>query len=179
MFAYCNNNPVSFVDSNGQCLINITVDAETEVVNTTKDAVKYKTVITITHEYLFGAISYTDTCEFFFTVGNNGFIAFDNAQKNARYLNMFHSSLWKDSLAAEMIRVAQKQVPDALQGRTVEGVSLELELHYYGHVLGIKAFHTDITNIGGNVIGKKGYDENADWFEHPVENLFDILAAIL
>ena len=179
MFAYCNNNPVSFVDSNGQCLINITVDTETEVVNTTKDAVKYKTVITITHEYLFGAISYTDTCEFFFTVGNNGFIAFDNAQKNARYLNMFYSSLWKDSLAAEMIRVAQKQVPDALQGRTVEGVSLELELHYYGHVLGIKASHTDITNIGGNVIGKKGYDENADWFEHPVENLFDILAAIL
>ena len=178
MFAYCGNNPISFVDHNGKCfLVFDFVDTETEVEETTTGKVSYKTVITVTSVTTFWGIpiwQHTTTHEFYYSVKSNGLITFNNDQENARYLGLFHDPVWRNELAREMISVAQKQVPGSLKGRTVSGVRLELTAHYTGFYLHIKPSHTDVTEIGGYDV-----DPNADWFEHPIMNSPFIIYSLL
>ena len=137
MFAYCNNNPVVFLDSTGM----YSISAVTTLVSTDNDIATYTTTITSDSRYeLLGFISLgsIENYKFTYVVSNTGVITFDNTQEDAKYLAKRNGGDVRLMLAAEMMRVAKEQVPGALEGRTVFGIQAELALHYTAYVLHIK-----------------------------------------
>ncbi len=137
MFAYCNNNPVVFLDSTGM----YSISAVTTLVSTDNDIATYTTTITSDSRYeLLGFISLgsIENYKFTYVVSNTGVITFDNTQEDAKYLAKGNEGAVRLTLAAEMMRVAKEQVPGALEGRTVFGIQSELSLHYTAYVLHIK-----------------------------------------
>ena len=118
MFAYCNNNPVVFLDSTGM----YSISAVTTLVSTDNDIATYTTTITSDSRYeLLGFISLgsIENYKFTYVVSNTGVITFDNTQEDAKYLAKRNGGDVRLMLAAEMMRVAKEQVPGALEGRTV------------------------------------------------------------
>jgi len=69
-------------------------------------------------------------------------------------------------VAAEMLRAAWMNNPNAVAGRTVRGVQMEIEVHFYAHVRGptaaIREWAND-SNMGTR--SPLGNDQNAIFFE--------------
>ena len=85
VFAYCNNNPVVFLDSTGM----YSISAVTTLVSTDNDIATYTTTITSDSRYeLLGFISLgsIENYKFTYVVSNTGVITFDNTQEDAKYL---------------------------------------------------------------------------------------------
>ena len=178
MFAYCNNNPVVFLDSTGM----YSISAVTTLVSTDNDIATYTTTITSDSRYeLLGFISLgsIENYKFTYVVSNTGVITFDNTQEDAKYLAKRNGGDVRLMLAAEMMRVAKEQVPGALEGRTVFGIQSELALHYTAYVLHIKRSSSTKADIGSSKPGAIGYDSNADYFEHPFKHIKDIVNMLL
>ena len=178
MFAYCNNNPVVFLDSTGM----YSISAVTTLVSTDNDIATYTTTITSDSRYeLLGFISLgsIENYKFTYVVSNTGVITFDNTQEDAKYLAKRNGGDVRLTLAAEMMRVAKEQVPGALEGRTVFGIQAELALHYTAYVLHIKRSSSTKADIGSSKPGAIGYDSNADYFEHPFKHIKDIVNMLL
>ena len=178
MFAYCNNNPVVFLDSTGM----YSISAVTTLVSTDNDIATYTTTITSDSRYeLLGFISLgsIENYKFTYVVSNTGVITFDNTQEDAKYLAKRNGGDVRLMLAAEMMRVAKEQVPGALEGRTVFGIQTELALHYTAYVLHIKRSSSTKADIGSSKPGAIGYDSNADYFEHPFKHIKDIVNMLL
>ena len=178
MFAYCNNNPVVFLDSTGM----YSISAVTTLVSTDNDIATYTTTITSDSRYeLLGFISLgsIENYKFTYVVSNTGVITFDNTQEDAKYLAKGNEGAVRLTLAAEMMRVAKEQVPGALEGRTVFGIQAELALHYTAYVLHIKRSSSTKADIGSSKPGAIGYDSNADYFEHPFKHIKDIVNMLL
>ena len=178
MFAYCNNNPVVFLDSTGM----YSISAVTTLVSTDNDIATYTTTITSDSRYeLLGFISLgsIENYKFTYVVSNTGVITFDNTQEDAKYLAKRNGGDVRLMLAAEMMRVAKEQVPGALEGRTVFGIQSELALHYTAYVLHIKRSSSTKADIGSSKPGAIGYDRNADYFEHPFKHIKDIVNMLL
>jgi len=171
MFAYCNNNPVVFLDSTGM----YSISAVTTLVSADNDIATYTTTITSDSRYeLLGFISLgsIENYKFTYVVSNTGVITFDNTQEDAKYLAKRNGGDVRLTLAAEMMRVAKEQVPGALEGRTVFGIQSELALH-------IKRSSSTKADIGSSKPGAIGYDSNADYFEHPFKHIKDIVNMLL
>ncbi len=178
MFAYCNNNPVVFLDSTGM----YSISAVTTLVSADNDIATYTTTITSDSRYeLLGFISLgsIENYKFTYVVSNTGVITFDNTQEDAKYLAKGNEGAVRLTLAAEMMRVAKEQVPGALEGRTVFGIQSELSLHYTAYVLHIKRSSSTKADIGSSKPGAIGYDSNADYFEHPFKHIKDIVNMLL
>ena len=178
VFAYCNNNPVVFLDSTGM----YSISAVTTLVSTDNDIATYTTTITSDSRYeLLGFISLgsIENYKFTYVVSNTGVITFDNTQEDAKYLAKGNEGAVRLTLAAEMMRVAKEQVPGALEGRTVFGIQSELSLHYTAYVLHIKRSSSTKADIGSSKPGAIGYDSNADYFEHPFKHIKDIVNMLL
>ncbi|MFR2931554.1 MAG: RHS repeat-associated core domain-containing protein [Oscillospiraceae bacterium] len=178
MFAYCNNNPVVFLDSTGM----YSISAVTTLVSTDNDIATYTTTITSDSRYeLLGFISLgsIENYKFTYVVSNTGVITFDNTQEDAKYLAKRNGGDVRLMLAAEMMHVAKEQVPGALEGRTVFGIQTELALHYTAYVLHIKRSSSTKADIGSSKPGAIGYDSNADYFEHPFKHIKDIVNMLL
>ena len=178
VFAYCNNNPVVFLDSTGM----YSISAVTTLVSTDNDIATYTTTITSDSRYeLLGFISLgsIENYKFTYVVSNTGVITFDNTQEDAKYLAKRNGGDVRLTLAAEMMRVAKEQVPGALEGRTVFGIQSELSLHYTAYVLHIKRSSSTKADIGSSKPGAIGYDSNADYFEHPFKHIKDIVNMLL
>ena len=178
MFAYCNNNPVVFLDSTGM----YSISAVTTLESTDNDGTTYTTMITSDSRYeLLGFISLgsIENYKFTYVVSNTGVITFDNTQEDAKYLAKRNGGDVRLTLAAEMMRVAKEQVPGALEGRTVFGIQSELSLHYTAYVLHIKRSSSTKADIGSSKPGAIGYDSNADYFEHPFKHIKDIVNMLL
>ena len=178
MFAYCNNNPVVFLDSTGM----YSISAVTTLESTDNDGTTYTTMITSDSRYeLLGFISLgsIENYKFTYVVSNTGVITFDNTQEDAKYLAKGNEGAVRLTLAAEMMRVAKEQVPGALEGRTVFGIQAELALHYTAYVLHIKRSSSTKADIGSSKPGAIGYDSNADYFEHPFKHIKDIVNMLL
>ena len=178
VFAYCNNNPVVFLDSTGM----YSISAVTTLVSTDNDIATYTTTITSDSRYeLLGFISLgsIENYKFTYVVSNTGVITFDNTQEDAKYLAKGNEGAVRLTLAAEMMRVAKEQVPGALEGRTVFGIQAELALHYTAYVLHIKRSSSTKADIGSSKPGAIGYDSNADYFEHPFKHIKDIVNMLL
>ena len=178
MFAYCNNNPVVFLDSTGM----YSISAVTTLESTDNDGTTYTTMITSDSRYeLLGFISLgsIENYKFTYVVSNTGVITFDNTQEDAKYLAKGNEGAVRLTLAAEMMRVAKEQVPGALEGRTVFGIQSELSLHYTAYVLHIKRSSSTKADIGSSKPGAIGYDSNADYFEHPFKHIKDIVNMLL
>ena len=178
MFAYCNNNPVVFLDSTGM----YSISAVTTLESTDNDGTTYTTMITSDSRYeLLGFISLgsIENYKFTYVVSNTGVITFDNTQEDAKYLAKRNGGDVRLMLAAEMMRVAKEQVPGALEGRTVFGIQAELALHYTAYVLHIKRSSSTKADIGSSKPGAIEYDSNADYFEHPFKHIKDIVNMLL
>ena len=178
VFAYCNNNPVVFLDSTGM----YSISAVTTLVSADNDIATYTTTITSDSRYeLLGFISLgsIENYKFTYVVSNTGVITFDNTQEDAKYLAKGNEGAVRLTLAAEMMRVAKEQVPGALEGRTVFGIQSELSLHYTAYVLHIKRSSSTKADIGSSKPGAIGYDSNADYFEHPFKHIKDIVNMLL
>ena len=178
VFAYCNNNPVVFLDSTGM----YSISAVTTLVSADNDIATYTTTITSDSRYeLLGFISLgsIENYKFTYVVSNTGVITFDNTQEDAKYLAKRNGGDVRLTLAAEMMRVAKEQVPGALEGRTVFGIQSELALHYTAYVLHIKRSSSTKADIGSSKPGAIGYDSNADYFEHPFKHIKDIVNMLL
>ena len=178
MFAYCNNNPVVFLDSTGM----YSISAVTTLLSTDNDIATYTTTITSDSRYeLLGFISLgsIENYKFTYVVSNTGVITFDNTQEDAKYLAKGNEGAVRLTLAAEMMRVAKEQVPGALEGRTVFGIQSELSLHYTAYVLHIKRSSSTVADLGSSKPGAIGYDSNADYFEHPFKHIKDIVNMLL
>ena len=178
VFAYCNNNPVVFLDSTGM----YSISAVTTLVSADNDIATYTTTITSDSRYeLLGFISLgsIENYKFTYVVSNTGVITFDNTQEDAKYLAKRNGGDVRLTLAAEMMRVAKEQVPGALEGRTVFGIQAELALHYTAYVLHIKRSSSTKADIGSSKPGAIGYDSNADYFEHPFKHIKDIVNMLL
>ena len=178
VFAYCNNNPVVFLDSTGM----YSISAVTTLVSTDNDIATYTTTITSDSRYeLLGFISLgsIENYKFTYVVSNTGVITFDNTQEDAKYLAKGNEGAVRLTLAAEMMRVAKEQVPGALEGRTVFGIHYDLSLHYTAYVLHIKRSSSTKADIGSSKPGAIGYDSNADYFEHPFKHIKDIVNMLL
>ena len=178
VFAYCNNNPVVFLDSTGM----YSISAVTTLLSTDNDIATYTTTITSDSRYeLLGFISLgsIENYKFTYVVSNTGVITFDNTQEDAKYLAKRNGGDVRLTLAAEMMRVAKEQVPGALEGRTVFGIQSELSLHYTAYVLHIKRSSSTVADLGSSKPGAIGYDSNADYFEHPFKHIKDIVNMLL
>ena len=178
VFAYCNNNPVVFLDSTGM----YSISAVTTLLSTDNDIATYTTTITSDSRYeLLGFISLgsIENYKFTYVVSNTGVITFDNTQEDAKYLAKRNGGDVRLTLAAEMMRVAKEQVPGALEGRTVFGIQSELSLHYTAYVLHIKRSSSTVADLGSSKPGARGYDSNADYFEHPFKHIKDIVNMLL
>ena len=178
VFAYCNNNPVVFLDSTGM----YSISAVTTLLSTDNDIATYTTTITSDSRYeLLGFISFgsIENYKFTYVVSNTGVITFDNTQEDAKYLAKRNGGDVRLTLAAEMMRVAKEQVPGALEGRTVFGIQSELSLHYTAYVLHIKRSSSTVADLGSSKPGAIGYDSNADYFEHPFKHIKDIVNMLL
>ena len=178
VFAYCNNNPVVFLDSTGM----YSISAVTTLVSADNDIATCTTTITSDSRYeLLGFISLgsIENYKFTYVVSNTGVITFDNTQEDAKYLAKRNGGDVRLTLTAEMMRVAKEQVPGALEGRTVFGIQAELALHYTAYVLHIKRSSSTKADIGSSKPGAIGYDSNADYFEHPFKHIKDIVNMLL
>ncbi|MGM9602282.1 MAG: RHS repeat-associated core domain-containing protein, partial [Faecousia sp.] len=176
MFAYCRNNPVCMKDETGTLGIYVVVEEETRKVEENEEGTVYS--YTITYAYFnipFYFLSYMKTSTVEYTVTKDGIIIFDNSQKGAYALL---DEKFLESLSKNMMKKTKKLVPDSLQGRTTQGISFELLVHYLASTAGIKPENTDVTHIGSSVPGSVGYDYNADWFERPLANIDEIIAAL-
>ena len=182
MFAYCNNNPCSSADPSGEIAIFIdplpepVVEAKTSVSKEKNNFVECKTTVTVNKRGKISSMNYEKKSNYSFTysVDSQGIIKFDNSQEMAE--NLAKGDV-RRKLAEEMMRVAKTKVPGALEGRTISGIAFELYAHYRGKTLGIMSGHTSTTEIGGTVKTAIGYDYNADWFEHPIQNIPTIIGA--
>lgn len=109
---------------------------------------------------------------FEFIVAPSGVVRFDNRQAQARACGSRRAG---GLLAAEICRVATRQVPGALTGRSPRGLRWELGVHYRFHQLGVLRRHATVTDMGGTEAQGPDYDGNAVCFEHPSKSLGPIL----
>ena len=171
MYAYCNNNPIAYKDPQGKYYVefNTVGSVETAEGSTIDGITYYTTTIEYTttiytgslYELFFGPRSYSSKVEIAFSIDSNSIVHIDNEKNANKQLN--DSSVSK-ALATEVISSARAREPDALSGRTVEGVAMEIRIHYGIYSFGIKS-HVDVADIGGTDKSKPGYDSNASFFE--------------
>lgn len=176
MFAYCNNNPVTYIDSCGLLPIityfvnsSSTEKEETDQNgNTTYTvAVSYSVITSDTDT---GYISsYESSLSLQFSVKANGLIQVDNEQNSAGMLVVYPIGA---CIADEILSTVSKDYnKDALlYGRTVNGLSFEMITHYLAYFAGVKTGRSRYTEMGGIDENKKGFDRNAIAFEQPIRH---------
>ena len=103
-----------------------------------------------------------------FSISPRGILSFDNRQPKACLCAVRSCSL---SLAKELLQAARNRSPDALRGRTPEGLAFELRVHYRLYRLRILRSHTGTTEMGSTAPAAPDYDSNAAFFEFPLRCL--------
>jgi hypothetical protein len=162
MFIYCENNPISRIDSGGDRWTHVIEETKTKTIEEKESGATFQTTIvyTSTKTNWFGKEidSKETTATFVFSISNDGAIAFDNTQDSARHLK---NSTVRDKLAEEMYNNCISRVDNSLSKRTVEGISSELYWNYVIRDTG----PGETANIGGRGKNVPGKDSNAWLFE--------------
>ena len=164
MFIYCENNPISRIDTDGDRWTHVIEQTETETIEEKESGSTFQTTIVFTStktNWLGKEIeSKETTATFVYYISNDGAIAFDNTQDNSHYLK---NKTVREKLAEEMYNSCVNSVEESLSKRTIEGISSELYWHY-------KFSFTkpgETANIGGRGKDVLGKDSNAwifEWF---------------
>ena len=173
MFAYCGNNPIIYKDEGGATPICIVTGVHTKIVSENGDSVDYTTTI----RYLLWdpslCVPFHRTAVFNYNIFSSGIVTYDNHQEDS--LSLLEPAI-SSALAKEMTNQARNLTPNALEGRSLQGLTFELQAHLLFSILGLLSANSDTTEMGSTTEGE-GYDYNADWFEHPLRNLKNIFNA--
>lgn len=104
-----------------------------------------------------------------YNINESGAIAFDFSE-NSNYLNILLIG-GSRTLASAMYDMAKEINPESLSGRTISGIDLELQLHYYAFNIFSATGYTNLAisaqeaNIGGIDMNKSDWDRNALVFQ--------------
>ena len=166
MFAYCGNNPIVRADMQGTDWAYTIYCTETEIIGGDEEDTVYQTKV-VYRSTLFNALGKRfallfpiKSATFEYTVTASSVILYDNKQSATEKLNI---TPVRNALAEEMYNVAKKGNEDALQDRTVAGISSELLLHHKAYKYGIFSKNAEESFVGGR--GPIGYDKNGWVFE--------------
>lgn len=145
LYVYSNNNPVNEKDPNG----------------------KYSYTYNTTPYYEYGILEYYnifvkiyitgETYKFVGKVTSDGVLKFDFANNN--YWNIFARGGEK-ILAIAFFNAAKSINSSFLSGRTINGINVEIKIHYVCYALGIKTDSTRVADMGSTL-----NDSNAGIFE--------------
>jgi|GEM_PF-1138468 len=145
MFAYCESDPINYIDPYGYA-------SYKNSYRYNKSSKTYN--ITTKINIMWTNLTYKYTIK-------NGVVKFSFEK------NTYWSVLWRGGgklLAEAIYKVAKSINKNYLKGRTIGGVNTEIQLHYIAFKLGIKKSSSKAADIGASY-GNTGYDSNAWFFE--------------
>ena len=145
MFAYCESDPINYIDPYGYA-------SYKNSYRYNKSSKTYN--ITTKINIMWTNLTYKYTIK-------NGVVKFSFEK------NTYWSVLWRGGgklLAEAIYKVAKSINKNYLKGRSIGGVNTEIQLHYIAFKLGIKKSSSKAADIGVSY-GNTGYDSNAWFFE--------------
>ncbi|MEQ2491891.1 RHS repeat-associated core domain-containing protein [Ruminococcoides intestinale] len=145
MFAYCESDPINYIDPYGYA-------SYKNSYRYNKSSKTYN--ITTKINIMWTNLTYKYTIK-------NGVVKFSFEK------NTYWSVLWRGGgklLAEAIYKVAKSINKNYLKGRSIGGVNTEIQLHYIAFKLGIKKSSSKAADIGASY-GNTGYDSNAWFFE--------------
>lgn len=99
-----------------------------------------------------------------FSLTNDGIVHVDNKQRQIDSILIPAIGL---AFSREILQTAQAENRDYLAGRTSSGMLSEMTIHLTASKIGFKSIRSNVTEMGGTIAGYRGYDANAEAFEHP------------
>ena len=145
MFAYCESDPINYIDPYGYA-------SYKNSYRYNKSSKTYN--ITTKINIMWTNLTYKYTIK-------NGVVKFSFEK------NTYWSVLWRGGgklLAEAIYKVAKSINKNYLKGRSIGGVNTEIQLHYIAFKLGIKKSSSKAADIGASS-DNTGYDSNAWFFE--------------
>ena len=166
LFAYCGNNPVVRIDTQGRDWAYIVYHVETKIIGGDEEDTVYQTEVAYRSKHydtlgkIFKLLVPVKVVTFEYTVTAANVILYDNNQSSTEKLDI---TPVRNALAKEMYNTTKKHNENALQGRTIAGISSELLLHHKAYKYHLFSQNAEESFIGGR--GPIGYDKNGWIFE--------------